>query len=165
MKKIITIALAAALFLALAPAVSAQDAEYAVNAAAETIVIDGTVEAGEWGDPVFTTTPGECQQKQADGWDYWSFTPAPANQSFELYVANDADYVYVAGKLIGADRDMACTDIADMWRHPHLTFTLAPYDPDLVCPVILFQDDYYEQYACYAIGLPQKHTQINAFLR
>ena len=49
MKKIITIALAAALFLALAPAVSAQDAEYAVNAAAETIVIDGTVEAGEWG--------------------------------------------------------------------------------------------------------------------
>ena len=152
MKKIRTIALAAALFLALAPAVSAQDAEYAVNAAAETIVIDGTVEAGEWGDPVFTTTPGECQQKQADGWDYWSFTPAPANQSFELYVANDADYVYVAGKLIGADRDMACTDIADMWRHPHLTFTLAPYDPDLVCPVILFQDDYYEQYACYAIG-------------
>ena len=153
MKKFVAIMLSAVLCAALALPVFAADADYTVNTAADNIVIDGKVDSGEWGEPVFTTTPDECFKKQTDGWNYWSFVPAPENQSFELYVTNDADYVYVAGKLVNADRDMACTDIADLWQHPHFTFTLAPYEKDLVCPVITFQDEYYEQYVCYALGL------------
>jgi len=153
MKKVVSIILALALMLLLALSVSASEkAEYFVNTTADNIVIDGVIDEGEWGDILFTTTPDACLAKAKDGWNFWSFVPAPVGQHFDLYVTNDASYVYVAGQLVGAEKDMSCTDVANMWEHPHMTFTLAIYDKGLVCPVIEYQGDNYEQYACYAIG-------------
>lgn len=153
MKKIVLIALAAALSLCfILPASALSLPEYEVTASADNIVIDGRVDDGEWGDPVFTVTPQECVDKIPDGWNYWRFIPMPENQHFELYVTNDGDNVYVAGKLVGAQEDMTCVDSGNLWEHPHFTFTFAPYDKDYVCPVTKYEGQYYEVYACYSIG-------------
>lgn len=64
MKKFVAIMLSAVLCAALALPVFAADADYTVNTAADNIVIDGKVDSGEWGEPVFTTTPDECFKKQ-----------------------------------------------------------------------------------------------------
>ena len=153
MKKALALALAAMLILSLTVSVSAgYKPEYTVNADPENIVIDGVINDCEWGDPIFTTTPDECLARKKDGWDYWSFVPAPADQKFELYVTNDGDNLYVAAKLINAEKDFTCEEPGMMWSHPHFCFTMCPLDKGIVCPVIEFEKELYEQYGCYTIG-------------
>ena len=153
MKKILSVALIIVLALCLSVGVLADDAQYKATANPEKIVVDGVVEAEEWGEPTFTTTPDQTLALQAKGWDFWSFIPATPGQSVEFYITNDTDYVYCAGKLINAEKDFACPSADLLWRHPHMTVTFGSYIPGMVCPQIEFQGAQYELYTCYTIGM------------
>ncbi len=153
MKKLLSVLLIIALALSLSISTIAADAEYKVSSKPDNIVIDGTVNADEWGEPVFSTTPDETLAKQPQGWDYWSFTPAPAGQRAEFYITNDSDYIYVAGKLIGAEKNLDCPSQDVIWQYPHLVVTFGTYDEYIVCPQIEYQGAYYELYTCYTIGM------------
>ena len=153
MKKLIIVALALVLTFSCAlPALAASDLEFKVNATAENIVIDGVVSTEEWGQPVFTTTPEKTLANESKGWSYWAFTPAPKDQYFELYVTNDADYIYIAGKLIGAKKDTSCPDVGQMWQYPHLTVTFSKYVENMICPKVEYEGAMYEVYTCYSTG-------------
>ncbi len=151
MKRLIAVILAVMVALSLSTGVLAADHQYEVTATSDNIVIDGVVEDGEWGEAVFSTTPAGALALQPTGWDYWSFTPAPAGQKVEFYITNDADYIYCAGKMIGADKaDCPSADV--LWQYPHMVVTFGTYEKGTVCPKIEFQGDFYELYTCYSVG-------------
>lgn len=150
MKRLITVILI--VVLALSMNVFAQDAPYKAEANPENVVIDGVVGADEWGTPVFTTTPDACLALQSKGWDYWSFTPATPGQSVEFYITNDTDYVYVAGKMINAKKDLSCPSQDVLWQYPHMVVTFGSYIEGMVCPQIEYQGAQYELYTCYSLG-------------
>lgn len=158
MKKIITLLLCLVLLPVLAvPAAAAEEFEgimevLPINTFADQIVIDGKMEDGEWGDPVYVTSPKEVLKNQNNGWDYWSFNDMPANQRVELYVTNDGDSIYVACKLIGAAYDAGADEAAMAYDHAHFGFTIAPYTEGTVVPQILFNDEMYEHYAHYVFA-------------
>jgi hypothetical protein len=111
MKKIVTLLLCLMLEPALAvPAAAEEEFEgimevLPVNTFADKIEIDGKMEQGEWGDPVYTTTPEQVLKHENYGWAYREFNKMPVNQRVEFYVTNDSESIYVACKLIGAAYD------------------------------------------------------------
>lgn len=159
MKKIVTLILCAVLLLALAVPTFAVEEEFEgimevlpINTFADKIVIDGKMEDGEWGDPVYTTTPQDVLKNENYGWAYWSFNEIPTSQRVEIYVTNDGDSIYVACKLIGAAYDAGADDPAKTYDHAHFGFTAAPYTEGTVVPRILFKEQTYEHYTHYVFA-------------
>ncbi len=151
MKKIISAILI--IVLAFAFSISAfAAADYKVTSDPMKVVIDGVVNKDEWGEPIFKATPDEVLALQSKGWDFWSFVPAPAGQYVEFYITNDTDYIYVAGKMVNAQKDMGCETPDTLWQHPHMVVTFGSYVEGIVCPKIEYQGDQYELYTCYSLG-------------
>lgn len=162
MKKTVTLILCLLLLLSLALPVAAEEKEYKgvmevlqVNQkSTKGIVIDGVMQDGEWGKPVYTTTPREVIKNRNYNWDYYEYSKIPDNQRVEIYVTNDGNYIYVACKLIGADYDAGGDSKArtDVQKHAHFGFTIAYYVDDTVIPIKPYQNKDYEHYTHYVMS-------------
>lgn len=127
--------------------------EHTFTHRADSIVIDGVIETGEWGDPMWSGTADDVLAKRNDGWAFKRHNPVPDGQRASFYATNDGDYIYVAAVLKNADYDAGCKSTASLTTYPHLSFILAEYDPDTVVTQIIYQNARYDQYAHYCIGL------------
>ena len=121
---------------------------------ARNIKIDGIMESGEWGKPVYTTTPRQVIKNRNYNWDYYQYNGIPDNQRVEIYVTNDGNYIYIACKLIGADADKGSETAArtDVQKHAHFGFTIGYYVDDTVVPIKPYQNKDYEHYTHYVIS-------------
>ena len=166
MKKIVTLLLCVILLLSAAVPVLAVEEEKEktytgvmdvldVNLkSARNIKIDGVIDSGEWGKPVYTTTPRQVIKNRNYNWNYADYNGIPENQRVEIYVTNDGDFIYVACKLIGADADAGAekVDRTEIQRHAHFGFTIAYYVDGTVVPIKPYQKADYEHYAHYVMS-------------
>ncbi len=119
---------------------------------AEPIKIDGSITVDEWGEPVIVTTPAHCKET----WDgYWEFDAAsvPKGQSLQVYMTNDGKYIYIGAVMDECDYDDSCTDGAMLYKAPHFEFTFSQYDEEFTVKRIEFQDEIYEQYTGFMLGI------------
>ena len=151
MKKWAILFLTVALMAAICLPVSAVD--HAFTHRADNIVIDGKIDANEWGAPMWKGTPDDVLAKRNQGWAFKRYNPVEAGQTAYFYATNDADYIYVAAVLKGAAYDNGCKSTANLTTYPHLGFILAEYHPQTVVTQIVYQNANYDQYAHYCIGL------------
>ena len=162
MKKIILALLCVVLLLSLIVPVSAEEDYKKVMDVLEvnfnkpsTITIDGTIEDGEWGKPVYVTTPLEVMKNQNYGWEYRNVNGMPANQRVEIYVTNSVDYIFIGCKLIGADYDAGSESSkrVDVEAHAHFGFTLSYYTADTVVHHGTYQGEKYEHFTHYVFAM------------
>lgn len=121
---------------------------------ASTITIDGKMEDGEWGEPVYTVTPLEVMKNQNFGWEYRNPNGMPDGQRVEIYVTNSTDYVFIGCKLIGANYDAGSDSNkrTDVEAHAHFGFTLSYYTPNTVVHQGTYQGEKYEHYTHYVFA-------------
>lgn len=168
MKK--TVSLLLCLLFVAALAVPAVAVEYdgvmeviGINAYTDDIAIDGVMADGEWGEPVYTTTPKAVLKNQNYAWDYKSVNGMPTNQRVEIYITNNNDALYVACKLIGANYDAGAEDAKAVEDHAHFGFTIAPYKQGTVVPRILYNSKYYEHFAHYVFATVDGEPWSNCY--
>lgn len=162
MKKAVALILCLVLLLSAAMPVAAEEKEYEgvmevlqVNKkTTKDIVIDGVMQDGEWGNPVYTVTPREAIKNRNYNWDYYQYSEIPADQRVEIYATNDGANIYLACKLIGADYDAGSDSSArsDVQKHAHFGFTIAKYVEDTVVPIKPYKNDDYEHYTHYVMA-------------
>ncbi len=146
MKKLLAFLLAIVMLVSLSVSVFAGSEEAEVT-------VDGVITVEEWGNPVFSGDHNTNWSK-APLWDYWQFNPAPADQTYDVYVKKGAEKIYVGVRLNNAsDLDTTCTSIGDLWTHAQLSFTLSKYVASTTVPKVEINGEQREQYSYWRMGL------------
>ncbi len=125
------------------------------------ITLDGAITESEWGEPIALTTPGDSQRQWGG---YYIYEPGYKEiyQTVKVYMTNDTDYIYIGCTVDRCDLDTSCTEATTqaLMNAAHLSFTLSTYNADTTVPHIFFQDEEYEQYAKFTLGLVNGVTPV-----
>ncbi len=151
MKKLITVILAIILCFALSVSVFAGTF---TAPEAKAITLDGVITEEEWGAPIMA---GVNKASAMDGsvdpvMTYWDFDPSyGGSESFDLYVNNDAQNIYLGLVVNDTVIDPDSTG-ANLWQCQNFTFTFSTSMNNGV-PAIDFEGQNYEQYTGFRIGM------------
>ncbi len=151
MKKMITaiFVLICAACLALPSSAAAYHAS-----APSKITIDGVITEGEWGKPIYRRVTLAQAEESPDGIlrAWWFDGDYEANVSFDFYVTNDNDAIYIGVVVHNTFPDTASTGV-NLWLHHNVTFSLSEFYPDTTVRIIDYQGVPYEAYSGYRMGL------------
>ena len=123
-----------------------------VHSVEKAPVIDGEISDEEYGGrALISSNPRHCQNVFGT---YWSFDPAAVDngQNAKIWVANDAEYLYVAASIDHCTFDESCTDSGKLYAAAGFQFSIARWDEDFTVPAITFEGQEYEQYTCVKMG-------------
>ena len=157
MKKFIAVLLAVLMMAAFAIPTFA--AEYAVEEP-KWVTIDGVVTEEEWGKPIYKGLTFEAAEDQLvdDIVTCWWYDGSNNQRTtFDLYVTNTNDYIYLACVQHNVERDMQKEGYD--WMHQVFWFSFSEYHEDTTVRRIEYKGKYYEAYTGFLLRLMPDGTK------
>ena len=131
------------------------------------ITVDGKVDQAEWGDPIGKWT--HDQVNATAFWDIWSPGPQFADadgKEVELYARRDADKLYLAFRMINAQKRetgyTASTTAQDAWKYAGLEFAMGTYNEEVNIVNGTHSGAAYERWIRYTLR-EQYDSQTNSY--
>ena len=111
--------------------------------------IDGTVQNGEWGDPMIVTSPEHAPTQWGSGFSKTQPTNVNNDQRVKVYVSNNDDYIYLA---VTMDHSIVSEKQGSFFRAPNLTLSIGKWDNTNTMAHVIKDGAEYEQFTGYRFG-------------
>ena len=122
-----------------------------VASSGQNIMVDGKIDASEWGAPMAVMAP------QNNGIiKFWNKDTknGAQDQRAKIYLSNDSNYIYVGATLNRTERGLVGN--GKEWNYPLFQFTLSAWDDTYNVKRVDVEGEQKEQYAKYVLALGEK---------